>query len=57
MSLVGAGLTGDNCDTGPFLSFAGAEYEKKEVFYDLGKYDIDVRGEEDDVYFPVTAGF
>ncbi|MBR0397282.1 MAG: hypothetical protein IJI10_03335 [Eubacterium sp.] len=55
MSLVGAGLTGENCDTGPFLAFAGAEYEKKEVSYDMGKYEIDVRGEEDDVYFPVAT--
>lgn len=55
MSLIGENIIVEVFDGSPFIEPAGTEYERKEVSYDMGSYDIDVRGEEDDVYFPVAT--
>ena len=48
---------GKNCvsSTLPFCRTTGLSYEKKKAAYDLGKYHIDIRADESDLWFPVAT--
>lgn len=56
MCLVQAGMGNGYCDGLPFVRVKEMRSEgNNKATLDLGKYDIDIYGDENDVYFPVST--
>ena len=57
MMQVQEGMPNVYLDGAPYLRFLEASYdpEKTEVTYDFADYSIDLRGDEEDVYFPLAT--
>ncbi len=57
MGQVQEGMDNTYYDGAPFIRYAGKTVERKPeaVTFEFSKYDIDLRGDEDDVYFPLAT--